>query len=560
MLINLLIWLYLGVISFVVGFGAIRFLDRTHSYECAHPGSYLLAGIATLTVYSELFSIFYKVGLLANLVMCIVTLLIAILLRKPICAYLTKLTGTISISLWIIGIVLTCIFAYGSAHGYMHYDSDLYHAQSIRWIEEYGLVPGLGNLHSRFAYNSASFCLSALFSFSFLGYQSYHACAGFLALVVASFCIELFRKRAYAAPTLADIARIVAVYYILNIFDEMVSPASDYFVVLMILAAFILYLEVVLKYAGSESDRIDETEIIYPMVLLSLLGLVIVSIKVSGAFIVLLAVLPAILLIKSKATRDIIRYIIAGIVVVIPFLVRNVILSGYLVYPMAGIDIFNFDFKMSPEMVTYDAREVQTYGRCIAVEDYAKPISFWIGGWFKSLDKINKVCFIFAILALFVVLGSLIYVLVRKRYKELATLSVVLVCGICFLYLMATSPNIRFACVFIWMLPAIGIGYLYLKVTSSFDKYKLFRLFIIVFIFYKSLMFSYELGSGFNPEYIVKVQDYGQYEVSPISIDGIEFYVPTQGDQVGYAPFPSSPYANFELRGDELKSGFKYKK
>ena len=44
----------------------------------------------------------------------------------------------------------------------MHVDTGLYHAQAIRWIEEYGVVCGLGNLHSRFAYNSAAFALCAL--------------------------------------------------------------------------------------------------------------------------------------------------------------------------------------------------------------------------------------------------------------------------------------------------------------------------------------------------------------------------------------------------------------
>lgn len=541
----------MGLVSFIIGFGIIKLLDRNHLFECSHPGSYLLAGICTLTVYSEIFSMFSGVGLAANVTMLLIVAVLFVILKKSILEYLVKLKTTISPVVLAISILVVIIFAYGSSHGYMHYDSDLYHAQSIRWIEEYGLVPGLGNLHSRFAYNSAAFCLSALFSFSFFGGQSYHACAGFLALIVASLCVGIFSRRAYNKPLLSDIARVVAIYYILNIFDEMVSPASDYFVVLMILAAFILYLEQVERYTAEK--------LVYPMALISLLGLVIFSVKVSGAFIVLLVVYPAVLLIRSKEWKDIGRYLVAGIIVVFPFLIRNVILSGYLVYPMAGLDIFDFDFKMSPQMVTYDAREVQTYGRCIGVEDYTKPISYWIGGWFRSLDKVNKLSFLMAVVALIMLIICMVYVLIKKKHEELPVLSVICVCAVCFVYLMLTSPNIRFACVFIWMLPAIGLGYLYLKVTVHFDRYKLIRLFLLAFMFYKSLMFFYELGSGFNPEYLVKVQDYGVYEVQAVEIDGIEFYMPTQGDQVGYEPFPSSPYGNFELRTGELKDGFRYK-
>jgi hypothetical protein len=37
-----------------------------------------------------------------------------------------------------------------------HYDDGLYFQQSLRWLREYPLVPGLGNLHSRLAYNFAA--------------------------------------------------------------------------------------------------------------------------------------------------------------------------------------------------------------------------------------------------------------------------------------------------------------------------------------------------------------------------------------------------------------------
>ena len=74
----------------------------------------------------------------------------------------------------------------------MHVDTGLYHAQAIRWIEEYGVVPGLGNLHSRFAYNSAAFPLCAVYSMRWLGGSLFpegiHAVQGFLALLVGIQC------------------------------------------------------------------------------------------------------------------------------------------------------------------------------------------------------------------------------------------------------------------------------------------------------------------------------------------------------------------------------------
>ncbi|OCC28674.1 putative membrane protein [Leptospira interrogans serovar Canicola] len=44
------------------------------------------------------------------------------------------------------------------------YDSGLYHIQSIKWIQEYSVVPGLANLHGRFGFNPNIFTIFALTS------------------------------------------------------------------------------------------------------------------------------------------------------------------------------------------------------------------------------------------------------------------------------------------------------------------------------------------------------------------------------------------------------------
>ena len=68
----------------------------------------------------------------------------------------------------IVTALLALVFLKWACDSIEHYDTYLYHAQAIRWIEEYGVVPGLGNLHHRFAYNNSVFSLQALFSLSFL--------------------------------------------------------------------------------------------------------------------------------------------------------------------------------------------------------------------------------------------------------------------------------------------------------------------------------------------------------------------------------------------------------
>ncbi len=67
-------------------------------------------------------------------------------------------------------------------------DTGLYHAQAIRWIETFPAVPGLGNLHSRLAFNSNWFPLQAGFSFAFLDLRSFHL----MGAVLTGLCLVYF--------------------------------------------------------------------------------------------------------------------------------------------------------------------------------------------------------------------------------------------------------------------------------------------------------------------------------------------------------------------------------
>ncbi len=64
------------------------------------------------------------------------------------------------------------------------YDSGLYHLQAINWSSTFPIVPGLGNLHSRLAHNSAFFLFGALLNTGpWLG-RTHHVVNGILFLVL----------------------------------------------------------------------------------------------------------------------------------------------------------------------------------------------------------------------------------------------------------------------------------------------------------------------------------------------------------------------------------------
>lgn len=545
----ILIWLYMLFTCYVIGFTCITVIKGKETYRCRKETSYLYAGIGVVTVYSQLFSIFWKVGFMANLILLLICVLCIVAFRRQFQENLHTCRLTITPIRAVMILLLFLVFAYGTSTGIIHYDTSLYHAQSIRWIEEYGVVPGLGNLHSRLAYNSAAFCLSALYSMAFLGGQSYHCGAGFLAFLLALVCMEAWTRERIKRPQLSDFARLTAIYYLLIIFDEMVSPASDYFMVLLVFFIVIRWLEL-----------IERGEKFYlPYALLCVLGVVVLTVKLSGVLILLLTLKPAFMMIKEKRVKEIFLFLGLGILTVLPFLVRNVILSGWLVYPFTALDLFSFDFKIPKGMAEYDAREIQVWGRGFSdVGRYGEAVSAWLPEWIGSLDGTNKIFLIMALGGVLLLIFLAIYAIVKKKKDMMDFLHAEGILTVCFLFWLFSAPLIRYGCVFLWLSPVLVWGYLYLKISPHLDRFKIYYILILAFGLYKLSAFGMEVYRGATARYLIRQKDYENFETTAYELHGITFYYPVSGDQVGYRDFPSAPLKAEDIfLGDTIEEGFK---
>ncbi|MBO5057772.1 MAG: hypothetical protein J6C64_15645 [Lachnospiraceae bacterium] len=545
----ILIWIYMTATCYICGYTALRLILKTGGCGIKKQSSYLYAGLAFVTVYAQFFSIFSKVGLWANVLLIVICMVCTFILRKELKEQFRSFLLTITPVKAGAIVVLFLIFAYGTSAGIIHYDTGLYHAQSIRWIEEYGVVPGLGNLHSRLAYNSSSFCLSALYSFAFLGGQSYHCCAGFMAFLLSLVCAEGILDRKSKRPQLSDFVRVMAVYYLLIIFDEMVSPASDYFMVLSVFYIIIRWL-----------DLLEWKESTYlPYGLLCLFGVFTVTVKLSGALILLLTIKPAIMMIKDKKGKEIALFLSLGLLMALPFFIRNVILSGWLVYPFTSVDLFSFDFKIPKGMADYDAKEIQVWGRGFSdVTRYDEPIGQWLPEWAASLDSINKVFLLLALSGLIIFIILCVYFVI-KRSKETADFLVVSgTMAVSFLFWLTSAPLIRYGCVYLWVFPVLVWGFIYLKISPRLDRYKLFWVLLAVLGCYKAGAFVYETARSASAEYLIHQKDYENFETVSYELHGYTFYYPASGDRTGYKDFPASPVKAEDIfRGETVEEGFR---
>jgi hypothetical protein len=608
MLTVLLVWTYAIITTYLLGYGFLMsFVNwpgmehkkghgKVHSkdrkktknpkrYECKYRESYIITGVVVATVYAQVLSLFTRVALGANIFLVFVCVVIAVFYKYELLSDLyssfiqLRSRGNVFVYL-----AVFLIMAYGASHGIMHYDSDLYHAQAIHWIEDYGIIRGLGNLHVRLAYNSAAFPLSALYSFSFLGEKSLHAMSGFFALLLAWQCVDIKNFIRRGRPVISDFARLAAIYYLFTIYDEMVAPASDYFLSCLVFYVIIHWLDMYVRHEKSY----------VPYILLALLGIFAITIKLSAAPMVLLSVVPVYRLMKDRTVEKFRAFwlsVVLAFVIVLPFLLRNVILSGWLLYPVTFIDLFKLAWKIPKGIAAYDALEIRTFGR--GYNDVAAygNLSFgeWVPAWFQGISGINKLMLILDMISVVAFVIYMVYFFIvlagersekirnigkakifeigrrsRLRVADYLTIGGTLIC--CLLFWFLSAPLIRYGVVYVFLTPAVILGRL---IITLFDRFgdeikgyavKAVTVCFLAWLLYKGANLVIEDAARFNADYLVRQQDYGEYEVNSYEMGGITFYYPASGDQVGYDPFPASTHdvsGEVELMGSIIADGFK---
>ena len=554
MLSIILNWIYVLFVTLTLGFGVAGLIRKVFKYEIKQLDSLGVAGFIVATVYAQIFSLFYKVGLVANIVLLVVCTMILLVERRNVAETWKVWKGTTSKGNLIFIVALFFVWAYFTSRGYMHYDSDLYHAQSIRWIEEYGIVPGLGNLHERFAYNSSFFALSALFSMKFLLGTSMHAMNGFFAFLLSVTCFPIAKSFKEKKFSISDYARVGAIYYLTIIANEVVSPVSDIAVMLIILFIVIKWLDAL----ANEETRNQIT----PFALLCVAGVYALTLKLTAGLILLLIIKPAYELLKEKRLKDICIYLATGLIIAIPWFARTVVISGWLLYPFTAIDIFNVDWKMNAYFIDIDAMQIKTWGRALyAIGLIDTPIIEWFPNWFRTtLSSMEKILILAAIVAVLVllVLSMRFFVTVCKKKADITFanyLLVMIALAASYIFWQTSAPLMRYGYAYVLLLSLVVFGYVIRKWNFAS---KMVYVFVLLYGIYKLFAVGeYAWEARLGTQYVWQ-QEYGVYDVESYEIDGETFYYGTYGDRTGYDYFPSAPgRANITFRGECMKDGFK---
>lgn len=542
-------WIVIGISAFLWGEAVLGLLGIIRRSTGSGVALRIMTGLCVLTVYAEFFSLFYKVGALALCGVFLVDVCVLIAKRKTLLrrpaeekkrALLWKGLGTAAAFIIVLPIAASYI---------KNPDTLLYHAQAIRWIEEYGVVRGIGNLHSRLAMNSAFLSLQALFSMKSIAGQSMHSMNSFVAWVMLSYAVCSMKFWKQKRFFVSDFLRAAMLFFLSAVAFDFSSPGTDFFAQILTMYIFTEFTSVM------ESGEKDPG----PYAVLSVLSVYAFTLKLSCAPVVLLTVAPAIMLLKEKDWRAIGLYILAGVLIMIPFCARGYLISGYLIYPMERIDLFRPDWKVPADLVWYERMRTKAWCEHIfGIEDLEAPLSVWLPYWKEATrtSTIRLFCADIVSCAAILIAGAVYW----KKEKNTVYLVIGAVFTACLAYWFFFAPDIRFGrhCLLMPVFFALG------SVLSGFRP----REIAVVSVAGMTLLMASPLISLFGyaraeERFFVKCADYGLCDVEEVTIGDVKLYLPLENNEAGYYEFPAihdrQDGETVELRGSTVRDGFRLK-
>jgi hypothetical protein len=442
------------------------------------------------------------------------------------------------------------------------YDAGLYHLNTIRWIETYRIVPGLGNLHGRLAFNQSFFAWAAALDLAPLLPNGSRMANGFLVLLTAATLLERLRpiaarpallRESHPFEVLPSLLALPILVHLALSSPGLASPTPDLPAELLQLVMFVTFAAVIERWQTGKDASMDDTA------LLAILGATAITLKLSN--LAFAGAVMAISLAIGRRERGSLRALVLAAIMLAVWMARGYVWSGAPLYP-STLGYVAFDWAVPRAEVAQMATLIRGWARQpnphwrMALDNWT-----WIGAWIERL-RLYHVDVIVPLRAGAFFLAAAGALLLRRKPRRPREwmLVVPVLCGLLFWFF--TAPDPRFAHALFFCLAASAALLLLASAQPSISRRAFAWIACAVFaLTYGPLA----LETARERAEIARISLTGWHPLPTTRLirrtttSGLPVFIPAKGDQCWDAPLPCTPYFRVDLKTrvpGELSSGF----
>jgi len=552
MLFILLSWIYILAITLVVGVSINRLLKLQDVNQIL----VLFHGFFGITLIAGFWAIILPIDWKFHVFLIILSIILFYVNISFIKKYLSSIKhelNKISKFFKIVFVIISGLVLAQSASPPFLLDNESYYIQTIAWLNEFGFVNGLINLHLFLGQTSGWHILQSAFSFSFI-YDGFNDLNG-LCLLLGNL-YALIKLNDYYKKGRNPLDLVVGLFPIFNVFlfQFVSSPSPD--LAIYVMSLFVFYGFLMNYHACSKNGIVS----------LVMLTSFLILIKATT---IVFTLFPLIIYIKHYKHVKQYTFKISMVVLLIIGLVaiKNIIITGNPIYPLVGLEGLKASWSLPTNMETYFYNYAKAYGYAVTPEVYSNTsyvplIKSWVlqtgmDGLFNKLILLVLVLFLFFL----------------KKFKN--NKAVLFIYGISWLQLLllfTTSPQYRFYIPFLMILSLFLIAEFITskKLTKGFMAIS--TLIIMVPLFFA---IPNNKTSTFSLSYLVEPHGNSQFneDYQTINLENTQINTPSNIDffwGTGNTKLPALNKQQFEYfkthfnvipqqRTEELKDGFYFK-
>jgi hypothetical protein len=560
MLATLLAWLYISFLCWTWGVLFLTLTRKITKTELVFPHFSIICitGLSIITILAGVFSLYIPLGhWWVQFFFILPALAVFFINNVPnFFSSLKKEFSFLRITALILLLLLLLLVLVMSSWVIVHPDTLGYHAQTMQWIEKYKAVPGLVHLHVRFGYQGLWFVDCALFDFSFAGKQGITFLNStvlfwFLTFIVNRIDHNFFkdRKSLYGLLWLGLLSLSLWSYTQVRLTASSASP--DFIATVIVLLIVYLLLKKDVKHLPVSEWLVVGT-----------LSIVAVTIKLSVAPILLIALCAASIILIGRKYRAFILFIIICSLAFTSFVARNIITTGYVVFPQTAIDIVDVDWKYDAQRTVQEKNYITAYAKkqgVITKEEIDQvnqmTVAEWLPGWWTNRSFADKAIFILLMLAL---IAAIIFIkkIIHSGIIQLLVLCTMLA-GIVFWFINAPDPRFGFGFILGFI---CTVAYIILKVKELTISRNVLSAILIIFCLGTSTYIFYRINNFFRSGQLIAPLGIPAAAYKSIECNGIKINAPTHAE-FGITPVPCTdlPCEHFFPRGNKIDDGFRAK-